>query len=287
MTGGRRRSHHGASRPAAERGSGREPSRDGSRLSASSAPATARRASAAPVHQAVRAALRRRVHRGPRRARLATPPRPRRSKRARPCRAGPSGFTRREAVPVPRASGYAWFALGRGRTRWRAGGGVPAPAGPRRRGAGRVRRPMAETGLAAAHRRPRTRVPRPERKVWPCPLGDVVIGRPAPGSGAPTSPPSRCAAASSASSRRWTGRGGTGPGVAAVEHGGCGLPHRGAGGGAGSARAARRPRPRAGQPVHEPPLHRRPARRRRAGLHGRPRPLDGLNRPAFAGGLSS
>ena len=42
------------------------------------------------------------------------------------------GFGHFEVVPDPRAGGYAWFALRRGRTRWWARGGATAPSSRRR-----------------------------------------------------------------------------------------------------------------------------------------------------------
>ena len=42
----------------------------------------------------------------------------------------------------------------------------------------RIRRLMAKTGLAPIHQRPRTTVPNPEHRVFPCLLRDLVIDRP-------------------------------------------------------------------------------------------------------------
>jgi putative transposase len=42
----------------------------------------------------------------------------------------------------------------------------------------RVRRLMAKMGLRAVYQRPKTTVPHPEHKVWPCLLRNVVINRP-------------------------------------------------------------------------------------------------------------
>jgi putative transposase len=72
----------------------------------------------------------------------------------------------------------------------------------------RVRRLMARMGLAAIYQRPRTTVPHPEHRTYPYLLRGLTIDRPNQslpprrrGSGPPTSPTSRCGAASSTWSR--------------------------------------------------------------------------------------
>ncbi len=47
-----------------------------------------------------------------------------------------------------------------------------------RRVCGWVRRLMAVTGLAPIHQRPRTTVPKPEHRIWPCLLRGVAVDRP-------------------------------------------------------------------------------------------------------------
>ncbi len=56
----------------------------------------------------------------------------------------------------------------------------------------RVRRLMRRMGLTAVYQKPRTTVPHPEHRTWPYLLRNLVIDRPVPMSGAPTSRISRC-----------------------------------------------------------------------------------------------
>ena len=61
-----------------------------------------------------------------------------------------------------------------GRARWRATCGAQGHVVGRKR----VRRLMAQMGLAPIYQRPRTTVPNPEHRVWPYLLCGLVVARP-------------------------------------------------------------------------------------------------------------
>lgn len=137
----------------------------------------------------------------------------------------------------------------------------------------RVRRLMAKMGLSAIYQRPRTSDPPPQHRVYPYLLRKLAIERPNH---------VWCADVTYIPMHRgflylvaimdWATRG---PGLAVVEHDGCRLLCRGAGGASGLLRQAGDIQHGSGQPVHQLRLHQRTARRRGADQHGRPRPVDG------------
>lgn len=145
----------------------------------------------------------------------------------------------------------------------------------------RVRRLMARMGLQAVYQRPKTTVPHPEHKIWPYLLRDLTIDRPDQVwcSDITYSPMRRgflyLVAALALRARRH----GLGiapcSGMAAVEHDGRRILHRGRGGSNGTLRPAGHLQHRSGQPVHQPPLHRALDRGRHPGVDGRARPVDG------------
>ena len=147
----------------------------------------------------------------------------------------------------------------------------------------RVRRLMATMGLAPIYQRPRTTVPHPEHRIYPYLLRDLVVDRPNQVWCADiTYIPMRrgflyLVAVMDWSTRRvlsWrlSNTMDVEFCIAALEEA------------LGAVRPAGHLQHRPGQPVHVAPVHRGADQGRRAGLDGRPRPVDGqrVHRTAVA-----
>ena len=136
----------------------------------------------------------------------------------------------------------------------------------------RVRRLMAKMGLTPIYQRPRTSDPHPQHRVYPYLLRKLAIERPnhvwcADVTYIPMLP----------HAARVPLPGGDhglghlqGAGLAVVEHHGCWVLRRGAGGSVGPLRQAGNLQHRLRQPIYQPRLHQRAARRRSPHQHGWP-----------------